>query len=91
MKQAIEVGERAGVPVDIIHIKIADEKFWGKMKDVIELIEAARKRGVNVQANVYPYTRGNNNLASIIPPWGARGRRREDARTPRRTRSSASG
>jgi N-acyl-D-aspartate/D-glutamate deacylase len=73
VKQVIEVGERASVPVDVIHIKIADEKLWGKMKDVIELIEAARKRGVNVQANVYPYTRGNNNLASIIPPWAHEG------------------
>ncbi|MCI0704719.1 MAG: D-aminoacylase [Planctomycetia bacterium] len=75
VKQVIEVAERAGVPLDIIHIKIADEKFWGKMKDVIELIEAARKRGVNVQANVYPYTRGNNNLATIIPPWAHEGGR----------------
>ncbi|MBN9119826.1 MAG: D-aminoacylase [Planctomycetes bacterium] len=73
VKEAIEVGERAGVPVDVIHIKIADEKLWGKMKDVVELIEAARKRGVNVQANVYPYTRGNNNLASIVPPWAHEG------------------
>jgi N-acyl-D-aspartate/D-glutamate deacylase len=73
IKEAIAVGERAGVPVDVIHIKIADEKLWGKMKDVVELIEAARKRGVNVQANVYPYTRGNNNLASIIPPWAHEG------------------
>jgi N-acyl-D-amino-acid deacylase len=73
MKQVIEVGERAGVPVDIIHLKIADEKLWGKMKDAVELIDAARKRGVDVQANVYPYTRGNNNLASIIPPWAHEG------------------
>jgi N-acyl-D-amino-acid deacylase len=73
IKEAIAVGERAGVPVDIIHIKIADEKLWGKMKDIVELIEAARKRGVNVQANVYPYTRGNNNLATIIPPWAHEG------------------
>ncbi len=73
VKQVIEVAERAGVPLDIIHIKIADEKLWGKMSDVIALIEAARKRGVNVQANVYPYTRGNNNLASIIPPWAHEG------------------
>lgn len=73
VKQVIEVGERAGVPVDVIHIKIADEKLWGKMNDVVKLIEDARKRGVNVQANVYPYTRGNNNLASIIPPWAHEG------------------
>ncbi len=73
IKETIEIGEKTGVPVDIIHLKIADEKLWGKMKDVIALIEDARKRGVNVQANVYPYTRGNNNLASIIPPWAHEG------------------
>jgi N-acyl-D-amino-acid deacylase len=67
--EAIAVGERAGVPVDVIHIKIADQKLWGRMNEVVAMIEAARKRGVNVQANVYPYTRGNNNLASIVPPW----------------------
>jgi N-acyl-D-aspartate/D-glutamate deacylase len=75
VKDAIAVGERAGVPVDVIHIKIADEKYWGKMNEVIAMIDAARKRGVNVQANVYPYTRGNNNLSSIIPPWAHEGGR----------------
>ncbi len=75
VKQAIEIGERSGVPVDIIHLKIADEKYWGRMKEVVALIEDARRRGVNVQANVYPYTRGNNDLASIIPPWAHEGGR----------------
>lgn len=73
VQEAIEIGERTRVPVDIIHLKIADQTFWGKMNDVIAIIEAARQRGVNVQANVYPYTRGNNNLASIIPPWAHEG------------------
>jgi N-acyl-D-aspartate/D-glutamate deacylase len=75
VKEAIAVGERAGVPVDIIHLKIADQKLWGRMGEVAALIEAARGRGVNVQANVYPYTRGNNDLASIIPPWAHEGGR----------------
>src|SRR5262249_16340015 len=61
VKEAIAVGEGAGVPVDVIHLKIADEKLWGRMNEVVALFEEARKRGVNVQANVYPYTRGNNN------------------------------
>jgi N-acyl-D-amino-acid deacylase len=73
VNEAIEIGERAGVPVDIIHLKIADQQLWGQMNAVVALIEAARARGVNVQANVYPYTRGNNNLVSIIPPWGHEG------------------
>jgi N-acyl-D-aspartate/D-glutamate deacylase len=75
VKQAIEIGELAGVPVDIIHLKIADQQYWGRMKEVIALIEDARRRGVNVQANVYPYSRGNNDLASIIPPWAHEGGR----------------
>lgn len=75
VRQAIAVGERAGLPVDIIHLKIADEKFWGRMGEVVALIEDARRRGVNVQANVYPYTRGNNDLASIMPPWAHEGGR----------------
>jgi len=73
VKEAIAIGERAGVPVDVIHLKIADQKFWGRMNEVLALIEAARQRGVNVQANVYPYTRGNNTLSSIIPPWAHEG------------------
>jgi N-acyl-D-amino-acid deacylase len=73
VKEAIAVGERSGIPVDIIHIKIADQSLWGHMSELIGLIEAARKRGVNVQSNIYPYTRGNNNLASIIPPWAHEG------------------
>jgi N-acyl-D-aspartate/D-glutamate deacylase len=73
VREAIAVGERAGVPVDVIHLKIADQKLWGRMGELVALIEDARKRGVNVQANVYPYTRGNNNLASIIPPWAHEG------------------
>lgn len=73
VKEAIAVGERAGIPVDIIHLKIADQKLWGRMNELTSSIEEARKRGVNVQANVYPYTRGNNNLSSIIPPWAHEG------------------
>ncbi|HUG68601.1 MAG TPA: D-aminoacylase [Pirellulaceae bacterium] len=75
VKEAIEIGERAGVAVDVIHLKIADQQFWGRMNEVVALIEDARARGVNVQANVYPYTRGNNNLVSIIPPWAHEGGR----------------
>jgi N-acyl-D-amino-acid deacylase len=73
VEEAIEIGERAGVPVDIIHLKIADQSLWGRMHELVSLVNQARARGVNVQANVYPYTRGNNNLASIIPPWAHEG------------------
>lgn len=73
VKEAIAVGEAADIPVDVIHLKIADQVYWGRMNEVIQLFESARARGVNIQANVYPYTRGNNNLVSIIPPWAHEG------------------
>jgi N-acyl-D-amino-acid deacylase len=73
IKEAIAVGRRAGIAVEILHIKIADQRYWGRMNEVVKLIDDARKEGVNVGANVYPYTRGNNNLASIIPPWAHEG------------------
>lgn len=77
VREAIEVGRRSGVPVDIIHLKIADQKSWGRMDEVVKLIEDARIEGLNIQANVYPYTRGNNNLVSIIPPWAHEGGRQK--------------
>ncbi len=73
VKEAISIGRRAQITVDIIHLKIAEQTLWGRMPEIIELIDEARRDGVNVQANVYPYTRGNNDLASIIPPWAHEG------------------
>src|SRR5688572_16661548 len=77
IREAIAISERAKIPVDNIHVKIADQQYWGRMKEIIELIDAARARGANVQTNIYPYTRGNNNLSSIIPPWAHEGGRGE--------------
>jgi N-acyl-D-amino-acid deacylase len=73
IKEAIEISERANLPVDIIHLKIADQQYWGRMNEIVALIDAARARGVNVQAHVYPYTRGTNDLSSIVPPWAHEG------------------
>jgi N-acyl-D-amino-acid deacylase len=73
IREVIEIGRRAGITVEILHIKIADQQYWGRMNEIVKLVENARKEGINVGANVYPYTRGNNNLASIIPPWAHEG------------------
>lgn len=67
--EAIEIGKRAGVPVDIIHLKLADRKLWGQMPELIASIQRARASGQQVEAHVYPYRAGQNNLSSILPPW----------------------
>ena len=73
VKEALDIGRRAGVPVDIIHLKIAEHQLWGKMPELVSLIAGARAAGQDVEANVYPYRAGQNNLASIIPPWAHEG------------------
>jgi N-acyl-D-amino-acid deacylase len=71
--EALEIGRRAGLPVDIIHLKIADHKLWGRMSELIGTIRQARENGQQVEAHVYPYRAGQNNLSSIIPPWAHEG------------------
>ena len=71
--EAIEIGRRAHVPVDIIHLKIAEKEMWGQMPELTASIASARARGQDVQANVYPYRAGQNNLSSIVPPWAHEG------------------
>lgn len=73
--EAINVGKGAGIPVDIIHMKIAHKKLWGRVGEIIAKVQAARDAGYDVRANVYPYTAGQNNLSSIIPPWAFDGGR----------------
>ncbi len=73
VREAIEIGAKANVPVDILHLKIADQRVWGRMNEIIAIIDSARVKGVNIRANVYPYTRGNNSLGTIIPEWAHEG------------------
>ena len=73
--EAIQVGKGASIPVDILHMKIAHKKLWGRANEIIAMVQKARDEGYNINANVYPYTAGQNNLSSIIPPWAHDGGR----------------
>ena len=73
--EAIQVGKSAGIPVDIIHMKIAHKQLWGRASEIIAMVQKARDEGHDVRANVYPYTAGQNNLSSIVPPWAHDGGR----------------
>jgi N-acyl-D-aspartate/D-glutamate deacylase len=75
--EAIQVGAGAGIPVDILHMKIAHQALWGRASEIVAMVQKARDAGQNVQANVYPYTAGQNNLSSIIPPWAHDGGRQK--------------
>ena len=65
--EAIEIGRRAGVAVEIYHLKAAGKENYGKLTAAIEKIERARAAGLDIQANMYPYTAGLTGLTSCFP------------------------
>ena len=72
--EAIAIGERAGVPVEIFHFKAAYQPGWGTLiREAIDTVNAARARGVDVAADLYPYTAGGTGLEATIPSWAFEG------------------
>jgi len=70
VREAIEIGERGGLPVEVFHYKAAYEPGWGSLiREAADEIEAARERGVDVAADLYPYTAGGTGLEATIPSW----------------------
>jgi len=72
--EAIEIGEKAGLPVEIFHLKAAYQPGWGTlMKESGRHVDAARARGVDVAADLYLYTAGGTGLEATIPSWAHEG------------------
>ncbi len=76
IKEAIEIGERGGLPVEVFHLKAAYQPGWGTlMREAGKVIEQARARGVDVAADLYVYTAGGTGLEATIPSWAHEGGR----------------
>ncbi|MEZ5346902.1 MAG: D-aminoacylase [Pyrinomonadaceae bacterium] len=74
VEEAIEIGEKGGLPVEIFHLKAAYQPGWGKLMDQAgEKISQARERGVDVAADIYLYTAGGTGLEATIPSWAFEG------------------
>jgi N-acyl-D-aspartate/D-glutamate deacylase len=69
IEEAIAIGERAKIPVHVFHIKVTGQANFGRMKEVIELVEAAHARGVRLTADVYPYVASSTSLTATLPQW----------------------
>src|SRR5215831_6145541 len=65
VREAIRIGEEAGVPVQISHHKASGRRNWGRVRDSLALIDAARARGAEVTADQYPYTAGSTSLSAV--------------------------
>lgn len=66
-REAIDVGRKAGVPVEISHIKVAIKPVWGKAAEGLTILEDARREGVRVMADWYPYTYWQSSIYVLIP------------------------
>jgi len=71
--EAIRVGREGGVPVEIYHLKAAGRANWHKAALEIAKIDSARAAGLDVQADMYPYTAGGTGLSACFPPSASEG------------------
>ena len=69
VKEAIKIGEKANIPVQISHHKAANKAVWGKSRTTLKLIEKARAKGIDVTVDQYPYRAGATSLVTLLPPW----------------------
>ncbi|HEV7893409.1 MAG TPA: D-aminoacylase [Pyrinomonadaceae bacterium] len=77
VRESIEIGERAGLPVEISHFKVSAKKLWGKSTLTLGLVRDARKRGLSVTVDQYAYTASSTSLDSRLPDWVEEGGREE--------------
>lgn len=73
LEEFIRIAEKAGVRAEIYHLKAAGRENWDKMDEVIARIEAARKDGLQVTANMYVYEASSASLDVLLPPWVHKG------------------
>src|SRR5690606_1014630 len=77
IEEALRIGREAGVGVQISHHKAAGRFNWGKTKKTLKMVEDARKRGLDVHSDVYPYTAGSTVLSAMfVPLWAFEGSQR---------------
>jgi len=75
LDEVFAIAQGAGIRAQIWHLKTAYQPNFGRMPEVLKKIEDARARGIDVAANMYPYTRGSNGLDANLPPWVREGGR----------------
>ncbi len=65
--EALTIGREAKIPVEISHFKLSGQQNWGRSKITVPMIEAARKQGIDVTIDQYPYTASSTSISTLIP------------------------
>ena len=71
--EAIEIGRQARVPVVLTHHKSIGRHMWGSSVRTLAMVDSARKAGIDVQMDQYPYTASSTGISVLIPPWALAG------------------
>jgi len=69
VEEALEISRRSGAPLQLSHHKVTGRQNWGLVKESLQLVEQARAQGLDVTADVYPYTATNTSLSVVLPDW----------------------
>jgi N-acyl-D-amino-acid deacylase len=73
LDELIRISREAGLPAEVYHLKAAGESNWPKLDQAIARIEAARKEGLAITADMYTYTAGATGFDACVPRWSLDG------------------
>lgn len=69
IREAINIGTEANIPVEISHFKVSGQQNWGRSSETIGWVEEARAAGFDVTIDQYPYTASSTSLSTLLPDW----------------------
>ena len=67
IQEALRIGKEASVPVEISHFKVGGQQNWGRSKQTLAMIGAARNEGIEVTIDQYPYTASSTSISTLLP------------------------
>lgn len=67
VNEALTIGREANIPVEISHFKLSGQHNWGRSKETVAMIEAARREGIEVTIDQYPYTASSTSISTLLP------------------------
>lgn len=67
IQEALTIGKEANIPVEISHFKLSGQHNWGRSKETVAMIEAARRDGIEVTIDQYPYTASSTSISTLLP------------------------
>jgi N-acyl-D-amino-acid deacylase len=73
LDEAIRIGKKGRVRVEVSHLKAMGKDNWGRGKEALLKLEKARQDGVDIAADQYPYEATSTSLTALVPPWAHAG------------------